>query len=164
MRLALILALVILLTPGGVHAQVETLEPQPVADSLRAEILGFLTSYYDAFSDRDWDRFAAHFWPDATLTTVWQPPGKASPRVVVSTVDQFVEQAPQGPGSREIFEERMLAAEVHARAGLASVFTHYRARFGDPGEVTEWEGTDSFSLMQHQGEWRIVALTFAADE
>ena len=72
--------------------------------------------------------------------------------------------APQGPGSREIFEERMLAAEVHARGDLATVFARYHARFGDPGAIAEWEGIDSFSLMRHEGEWRIVALSFVSED
>ncbi|NIM51053.1 MAG: hypothetical protein GTO22_17690 [Gemmatimonadales bacterium] len=83
--------------------------------------------------------------------------------MVVTTVPEFVEQAPSGPGSREIFEERMLSAEVHARADLATVFTRYRARFGDVGQVAEWEGIDSFALLKHDGEWRIVSLSFAAE-
>jgi hypothetical protein len=149
--------------PATAAAQVPALEPAPVTDSARAEVLVFLESYYDAFSDRDWDRFAEHFWPGATITTVWQPPGEPAAQVTVTTVPEFVRQAPEGPGSREIFEERMLAAELHVRGTLAQAFARYRARFGDPGEVAEWEGIDSFSLLHHDGEWRIVALSFASE-
>ncbi len=163
MRRTSLLALAIVLLPGTSWAQVGHLEEGTVPDSVRAEILGFLTSYYTTFSNRDWDQFEAHFWPGATITTVWQPPGEDSERVVVTTLPAFIEQAPEGPGSKEIFEERMLAARVHLFGNLATVFVRYRARFGDPGQTMEWEGTDSFSLLQHNGEWRIVALSFAAD-
>lgn len=150
-------------SPITAAAQVPPLDPAPVTDSLRGAVLTFLESYYDAFSDRDWERFAEHFWPGATITTVWQPPGEPEPRVTVTTVPEFVRQAPEGPGSREIFEERMLAAELHVRGTLAQAFARYRARFGDPGEIAEWEGIDSFSLLHHDGEWRIVALSFASE-
>ncbi len=150
--------------PIPAAAQVPALEPSPISDSVRADLLAFLKSYYDAFSDRDWTRFAAHFWPGATITTVWQPSGEPQARVTVTTVPEFVRQAPEGPGSREIFEERMLGAELHVHGNLAQAFVRYRARFGDPADVAEWEGIDSFALMQHEGEWRIVALSFAADE
>jgi hypothetical protein len=126
-------------------------------------VRSFLTSYYDALSDRDWPRFAAHFWPGATIGTVWQPPGEPAPRVDLQTVATFVERAPEGPGSKPIFEERMLDAEVHVRGNLALVYARYRARFGDENDVTEWEGLDAFTLLEHQGEWRITALTFASD-
>lgn len=46
---------------------------------------------------------------------------------------------------------------------LLTVFARYRARFGDPGNVTEWEGTDLFSLSRFSGEWRIISLSFAPD-
>ena len=149
--------------PVRTAAQVPILEPLPVADSVRADVLAFLESYYAAFSDRDWDRFAAHFWPGATITTVWQAPGEPAPRVTVTTVPEFVRQAPEGPGSREIFEERMLAADLTVRGTLAQVFTRYQARFGDPGAVAEWDGIDAFSLLVHDGQWRIVSLSFASE-
>jgi hypothetical protein len=34
------------------------------------------------------------------------------PWVVITSITEFVAQAPQGPGSKAIFEERMLGAEV----------------------------------------------------
>ncbi len=157
-----VLSLVLAAAPS--LAQVPALPPVPVPDSVRSEVLEFLASYYDAFSDREWGRFAEHFWPGATITTVWQPPGEPGPRVVVTTVPEFVEQAPAGPGSREIFEERMLSAEVRARGNLALVYAKYRARFGDPGDVMEWEGVDAFTLLEHDGEWRIVSLAFAPED
>lgn len=160
--LAPLLALSILY-PDGSEAQVPELAEPAVPDSVESEILGFISSYYDAFSNRDWTGFSAHFWPKATLTTVWQAPGDSAARVMVSTVDEFVAQAPDGPGSREIFEERMIAARVDSSGDIATVWTRYRARFGDPGEVMEWEGTDVFTLMRHRGVWRIVSLAFAAD-
>ena len=153
---------VIAFTTG--QAQIPPFADTPVADSVTTAVQEFLTSYYDAFSDRDWSRFEKHFWPGATMTTVWQPQGESAPRVVVTSLREFIEQAPLGPGSKEIFEERMLAADLRVRGILASVYVRYGARFGDPGEVMEWEGVDLFSLLRYQGEWRIVSLSYASDE
>ena len=133
-------------------------------DDARAEVLAELEAYYADFSARDWEAFSDHFWPGATITTVWRPPGEDADRVVVTSVPEFVERAPQGPGSREIFEERMTEAEVRVSGGLAQAWASYAARFGDPGEVTEWEGTDAFTHLEHDGRWRIVSLVFASDE
>jgi hypothetical protein len=134
-----------------------------VPDSLRTEVLGFVESYYAALSARDWEAFQEHFWPGATISTVWRPPGEDSSRVVVGTVPGFVERAPEGPGSREIFQERMIGAEVLLSGGLAQVWALYRARFGDPGDVTEWVGIDAFTLMKHQGTWKILSIAFAPE-
>ncbi len=127
--------------------------------AVRAE----LKAYYADFSARDWDAFAAHFWPGATITTAWQAPDADSVAVVTQTVDEFVAAAPAGPGSREIFEEWMTDAQIVATSTLASAWVHYGARFGDPGDVMEWQGIDAFTLMQVGGEWRIAALAFAPD-
>jgi hypothetical protein len=132
-------------------------------DSVRDQVLAIVEQYYTDFSARDWSRFRDHFWSGATLITVWQQPGDSVPRVTVTTVDEFIEQAPQGPGSREVFEEKMTSAEVRASLALAQVWAKYNARFGDPGDIREWSGTDAFTLMRHDGRWRIVALAYSSD-
>jgi hypothetical protein len=126
-------------------------------------VLAELRSYYRDFSDRNWALFADHFWSGATMATVWQPPGADAPRVTTTTVPEFVAAAPEGPGSREIFEETMLHARIRRAGGLAQAWVRYHARFGDPGEVLEWEGVDAFTLLEHDGRWRIVSLAFASD-
>lgn len=142
----------------------DTITLTPAApDSVRDQVMAALEQYYADFSARDWDRFRDHFWPGATLTTVWQAPGDSVPRVSVTTLDRFIEMAPQGPGSREIFEERMTGADVRANDSLAQVWARYDARFGDPGEIREWSGTDAFTLMRHDGRWRIVSLAYASN-
>jgi len=142
--------------------------PQSASDdapeSVRKAVLGELEQYYADFSNRDWDAYSSHFWPGATLATVWQPPGEDEPRVVILGIDEFVAQAHQGPGSREIFEERMVEAEVKASGNLAQVWARYDARFGDPGDVDEWSGIDAFTLIEHDGEWRIISLSYAGTE
>jgi len=138
------------------------------ADALRAvavgEVRAELECYYADFSARDWTAFAAHFWAGATITTRWQPPGEGAPRVVVTSVPDFVAQAPQGPGSKPIFEERMTGSDTRIQDDLAQVWARYDARFGEPGDVKEWSGVDSFTLMKHDGAWKIVALAFTNED
>ena len=129
----------------------------------RAEVLAGLRQYYADFSARDWEAFASHFWKGATITTVWQPAGEPAERVVVTSIPDFVAQAPQGPGSKPIFEEKMTGADVRVFQNLAQVWARYDARFGDPGSVMEWSGIDAFTLMKHDGSWKIVALAFSAE-
>lgn len=135
-------------------------EPAPAPD--RAAILAAAERYYDALSARDWDAFASAFWPGATLATIWRPPGTPGDTVTFTTVPEFVEQAPLGPGSREIFEERMVSSTV--LGALAVVWARYEARFGDSGDITEWEGRDAITMLRHAGEWRITQIAYVADE
>lgn len=140
----------------------EAAAPSAVRDSVLTE----LRSYYGDFSARDWEAFVDHFWPDATITTVWRPPGEERERVTVQTAEAFAEAGPEGPGSREIFEEEMMShrADVDEEAGVAVVWADYRARFGDPGDVAEWRGTDVFTLLRHGGRWRIASLVFVPED
>lgn len=125
-------------------------------------ILAELRTYYRDFSARNWTAFAGHFWTGADITTVWQPPGEDTGRVVATSIPEFVAQAPRGPDSRAIFEERMLDARITTTGDLAQAWVRYRAAFGNPGRVSEWDGTDAFTLLRHGGRWRIACLVFLA--
>jgi hypothetical protein len=127
------------------------------------EVLSEVQQYYRDFSDRDWEVFADHFWEGATITTVWQPPGEDAARVVVTSLPEFVAKAPEGPGSKSIFEETLGGAEVLVFQNLAVVWAEYAARFGEPGEIMEWSGIDAITLMKHEGRWKIVSLAFSAE-
>lgn len=138
--------------------------PAPTPDSLREQVTRELARYYGDLSARDWSAFADHFWPDATLTTIWMPPGEAAPRIETTTVPEFVRQAPLGPDSKPIFEERMLDVAVTGYANLAQAWVRYEARFGEPGDVIEWRGVDAVTLMKHDGRWRIVSLSYTNED
>lgn len=128
-----------------------------------ADVLAEVRAYYADFSARDWDAFAQHFWPGATIATIWTPPGESENRVVTQTIPEFVAMAPAGPGSKPIFSERMLDARVEVHGDLAQVWATYAAEFGEPGDVATWRGIDAFTLMRHRGRWRIASLAFTAD-
>lgn len=136
-------------------------EVEPPAAEL--ELRRVLDSYYMALSDRDWPRFAEHFWPGATMTTIWTPAGETVIRVVATSIPDFVAQAPDGPGSREVFEESLISATITVEGSLAQAWARYRARFGDPGDIVEWEGLDAFTLLKHDGEWKISSLAYVSD-
>ncbi len=133
-------------------------------DMKKKEVLKELRQYYADLSARDWKAFADHFWPGATITTIWQPEAETSQRVFVSTIPEFVAQAPKGPGSKPIFEEKMTGAMVTLKGNLAQAWAGYEAKFGEPGKVAEWTGTDAFTLMKHEGRWRIVSLVFEGND
>jgi hypothetical protein len=144
------------------YAPPDARQTQTAPDADTTLVLAELRGYYRDFSDRNWALFADHFWSGATITTVWQPPGADAPRVTTTTVPEFVAAAAEGPGSRETFEEAMLHARIRRAGGLAQAWVRYHARFGDPGDVLEWEGVDAFTLLQHEGRWRIVSLAFTS--
>lgn len=132
----------------------------PLSDSLETVLLERVKSYYADFSSRDWNRYADHFWPGAHLTTVWQPPGADSLEVTMTTIEEFIAQADQGPGSQPVFEEKMIDAKVQAYNNLATVWATYAATFGSKDSLMEWQGIDAFTYMKHEGQWRIIALGY----
>lgn len=130
------------------------------ADSLRQVLLSKVNRYYTDMSARKWKAYADHFWPGAHLTTVWQPPGADSLQVVMTTIEEFIQQADQGPGSQPIFEEKLLDAEINMYNNLAAVWANYAAKFGTEDSLMEWQGIDAFTYMKHEGEWRITSLSY----
>lgn len=124
----------------------------------RGLILARLDRYYTDLSNGDWSAFASHFWPGATLTTVFQPPNENAPRVVTTSVPAFVAQATRRASDR-VFHETMLDADVVVTGDIAQVRAHYDARISSP-DVRQWQGTDVFTLMKHGSRWRIVSLAY----
>ena len=160
----LIFAAAIFISACSIENYTEREEAAFADDSPSAEeaaILARLSAYYTDFSARDWDLFASHFWPEATIATAWAPSGETE--ILIQTVEEFVVQAPEGPGSAEVFSETMESAEVSVSGDVAQAWVRYSARFGNPGAVNEWRGTDSFSLLRVDGTWRIASLVFAGD-
>ena len=137
-------------------------QPSPSTTDEQA-VEELLATYYKDFSDRDWPKFRSHFWPGATLTTAWQQPGDSVVRVDVTTVDDFIAEAPNGPDSQPIFEERMLSWEIRTNKNLAEAWVDYHAKFGTEEKLSEWDGKDLFTFIRHDGEWRIVSLVFEAE-
>lgn len=135
--------------------------PTPPMSAEELALRSQVDRYYRDMSARDWKAYAAHFWPQATLTTVWQPAGEPAPRVVVTSIDGFLAQTAQGPDSKPIFEERLIDQEVRLVGTIAQVWAHYEARFGDSTSVSTWRGIDAFTWLKHDGAWRIVALAYA---
>lgn len=142
----------------------QTANHYEVPDSLKNILQERVNTYYIDMSRRDWDVYSAHFWPGAYLATVWQPPGSDSIQVVMTTIEEFVAQADQGPGSQPIFEEKMLDAEIKLYNNLATVWATYAAKFGTEDSLMEWEGIDAFTYLNHNGEWRIVSLAYTQME
>ena len=169
-KITLLFALLLFLTVLAVSCYqtepgtTDTASNTGAPDSLKTVLLERVNDYYTVMSDRDWDAYAAHFWPGAHLTTVWQPPGTDSMQVVMTTIEDFIAQADQGPGSQPIFEEKMLEAEVKTYNNLATVWATYAAKFGTEDSLMEWEGIDAFTYMKHAGEWRIASLAYTQKE
>ena len=116
-------------------------------EAAKGEIRTELDSYYRDLSARNWIAFASHFWPGATITTIFTPPGESAERVFVQTVPEFVALTPQGADSKPVFSERMLNAEIHVQGSLAQAWARYEAEFGQPGDIARWTGIDAFALI-----------------
>ena len=128
------------------------------------EVLATLESYYADMSERDWAAYANHFHPGAVLATSWPREEGGEPRVQLTTVEEFLARTSEGPDAASIFGEWMTDAEVRVEGDLAEAWVRYDAKFGEPGELMEWSGVDSFSLFREDGRWRIVSLSYVSIE
>ncbi len=138
----------------------------PPSNSDADEVRNEIAQYYAHMVCKDGlmvPAFASHFWPGATITTVWRPKTADKLQVTITSIPDFVAQSSDGACSQPIFDERMEGAEIKIHNGLAQVWTHYRARFGKPGHTQQWSGIDAFTLLKYDGRWKIVSLAFRAD-
>ncbi len=123
-------------------------------------ILHELETYYHHMSQRNWNAYRDHFWPNATIATAWTKPGDSLERLHVITIDEFIRETPNGPDSQPVFEEKMTGSRIECMGSLAVVWADYSARFGKPDSLMEWQGRDLFTWMKLDGRWRIVSLSF----
>jgi hypothetical protein len=123
----------------------------------------FIVSYYTVMSSRNWSTYRSYFWDSATITNVWQKPLDTLEKVHIGTIDQFIQETPNGPDSQPIFEEYMTSFQEFIYGNVAIVIADYEAKFGNVDSLMEWKGKDVFTLMNHQNEWRIVSLVFEAE-
>ena len=123
-----------------------------------------LKEYYKDMSDRDWEKYQSHFWENATITTAWKQPGDSVVTVDVTTIGDFIKEAPLGPGSQPIFEETMKDSKINVQGNIANAWIRYEAKFGKPDSLTRWTGTDVFTMLRYNGEWKIVSLVFESDQ
>jgi hypothetical protein len=160
------LATAVLVAACTIQSRPPTREPagnaSEAVDAARteAEVRAVLLRYYADLTARDWPAVREHFWPAGAYATVWQPPGQPRALVEIVPVDTFIARAPQGPDSKPIFEERLTDVVVRSYGNLAQAWATYTARFGEPGNVATWEGIDAFTLLRHDGTWRIVSLSY----
>ncbi len=150
--------------PPGPPTPVDSLAWLEEDSAAQQQVTAALRVYYQRFSSRNWRAFLQSFWPGAIITTRWTPPGARGPRVAVVTLDEFIRQGPNGPDRLAVFRESMVDARVRRYGDLADAWVVYRARFGERGDsVLVSSGVDAFHLMRHDGQWRIVSLTFTGE-
>lgn len=143
----------------------DTTSAVPSSDTTqRMAIENLLLQYYTDMTNRDWPRYRDHFWAHGTITTTWQQPGDSTATVDVTTIDDFIKETPNGPDSKPIFEERMNSSEVKIKGNIAEAWVKYEAKFGTKDSLMQWTGTDVFTLLRHNGTWKIVSLVFESDQ
>jgi hypothetical protein len=123
-----------------------------------------LNNYYQTMSARNWTQYRDYFWPGATITTAWIQPGDSIETVDVTTIDDFIRETPMGPDSKPVFEEKMTDFRIEVQGDLAQAWVSYEATFGKPDSLMHWQGTDLFTLLRHNGNWKIVSLVFESKE
>jgi hypothetical protein len=94
-------------------------------------IEGKLKTYYNDMSDRNWTAYQSHFWPGATITTVWTGPQNFVPAVDITSIEDFIKETPNGPDSQPIFEETMENSQITFKANIAEAWVNYNAKFGE---------------------------------
>jgi hypothetical protein len=79
-------------------------------------------------------------------------------------VDEYVANAGGAGVDSTPIAIKLMAKDVRVEGFLAQVLARFDANVQAPqGEVHTWHGVDAFTLMKHDGEWRIAALVIGSN-
>lgn len=149
---------------GALEAAAATKAPAPSvsapAGAQDPDVRRLLDDYYRDYASGDGSALAQHFWPDATLATIRSRALGEGSSVVVMRVEDYVRQH-MGAGARETpLRIELETPDIQTTGSVASVVAHYRAVDPSGHEAQSWQGADVFSLVRHEGQWRIASLVF----
>lgn len=146
-------------TAPAVEPPVSHAPAEPIVAPQEREVRQLLDAFYRDFAAGDWPRVADHFWPDATLVTIRSPSLGAPPTVVVMRIEDYV--ARQGAGGRAApLKFEMRTQRIETLGSIGSAVAQYDALDPSGAQSQGWQGADMFSLVLHNGEWRIASLVF----
>jgi hypothetical protein len=57
----------------------------------------------------------------------------------------------------------MKDSEIKVQGNISEAWVRYEAKFGTSDSLMQWTGTDVFTLLRHEGDWKIVSIVFEAD-
>ena len=124
------------------------------------DVRALLDQYYLDYAAGNGAALAGHFWPDATLATIRSRAFGEGSSVVVMRVDDYVRQH-MGDGARATpLRIALEPPRIETIGSVAIAVTHYRAVDPSGHEAQSWQGADLFSLVRHDGSWRIASLVF----
>jgi len=124
------------------------------------EVLVLLERYYDGFAAGDWSRVAENFWPNATIVTIRSPDMGAPPTVVSMRIEDYVARHADSGVRPSPLKLTLDLPRTETNGSVSSVFVRYRAVDPSGADEQSWRGVDLFSLVRHEGEWRIASLVF----
>jgi hypothetical protein len=145
---------------GQVVTQAPDPSGTPPAATDETQVGELLQRYYDDFATGDWTRLRQHFWPDATLVTIRSPGLGAPPSVVVLSIGDYIVRHGNGGSRGSKLRIELDTRRIESVGSIASAITHYRAIDSSGQEEQSWRGADLFSLVRHEGQWRIASLVF----
>lgn len=137
---------------------------EEVKDDKKA-VVDAMQGCYRFLSSRDFLALRECFWPQAIITTYWnRTPKSKAPEVYVQYLEEFIVNASRSFGQFTQFSQTSLSHELMIYDNVAQVWSVYEMKFTTKdGKSMTWRGVDMFHFMRHDGQWRIVALTYTKE-
>ncbi len=144
----------------GVQPAVVVADPTLPVSNEDPDVRSLLEEYYRDYAAGNGAALAEHFWPEATMATIRGRALGDGSSVVVMRVNDYVRQH-MGAGARATpLRISLESSRIETIGSVASAVTYYRAVDPSGQESQSWRGADLFSLVRHEGRWRIASLVF----
>lgn len=135
----------------------------PCLEITELEVYDVLERFYRDFAHGDWNAMGARFWPGASVIAIRRREQDTEKHVVSEPIEACLERMRAQVARTKPLEIAFVEYRIEPAGGIAQASIHYSAIDASGDAPQTWSGTDAFTLVRHEGEWRIASLVFGSN-
>jgi hypothetical protein len=134
----------------------------PCLEVSELEVYDVLERFYRDFAHGDWSSMGERFWPGASVIAIRRREQDGEKQVVTESIEACIERLRAQVSRTKPLEITFDEYRIEPTGAIAQASIKYSAIDTSGDAPQSWSGTDAFTLVRHEGEWRIASLVFGS--
>jgi hypothetical protein len=139
----------------------------PCLEVSELEVYDVLERFYRDFAHGDWNAMQERFWPGASVIAIRTREQRGDKQggdkqVVNEPIESCIERLRANVARAKPLEIALIEHRIVPTGSIAQASIQYSAVDKSGDAPQGWSGTDAFTLVRHEGQWRIASLAFGS--